>query len=658
MEQPSGKNNTSLYNSRIIDTYIKLIKRKYSFVDINDVLTSAKMKPYQVADQGHWFTQKQVDRFYEKVLKETGNQNIAREAGQYAASPDAIGVMRQYILGLIGPARVYEIIGKATSNFVRSSTYTSKRISANKIEITVTPVEGVKEKSYQCENRMGFWEAISIVFNTNPPKIEHPECMFKGGKRCRYIISWDPPLSFLWKKIRNILVVLMLAVLCGFSLYDPAFAIKTLVPLFITSFLILLLVSENAEKRELKDRIFHLKDTSDKLVEQIETNYNNSRITNDIGQAIANLTDTEDVLSHIVRIFKKRLDYDRGLVLLANKERTLLEFRVGFGYDTSKLEFISNSAFHLDNPKSKGVFIVSFKERKPFLINDIRDIGPNLSKRSLAFAQQMGTQSFICCPIICDGQSIGVLAVDNLKSKRPLLQSDLSLLNGIASVISISIRNAELNQDKDRQFRSILQVLADSIDARDPLTAGHSEKVTEYALGICNELNLSTNYREMIRVAALLHDYGKIGVPDSILKKPGRLTKEEYEIVKTHAVKTEKILKKINFTGIFSQVPEIAGAHHEKIDGSGYPNGLKGDSIPLGAKIIAVADFFEAITAKRHYRDPLPVNYAFRMLHKERGVHFEKKIVDAFIRYYDCNYAGKGGQKPVEKPLSGLQKVS
>jgi HD-GYP domain-containing protein (c-di-GMP phosphodiesterase class II) len=289
----------------------------------------------------------------------------------------------------------------------------------------------------------------------------------------------------------------------------------------------------------------------------------------------------------------------------------------------------------LNKAGSKGVFVVSFHEQKPFLINDIEEISPNLSRRSLAFAHQMGTQSFICCPIICDGKSIGILAVDNLRSKRPLVQSDLSLLMGIASVIGISIRNADLLEARQRQFGSILQVLAASIDARDPLTAGHSEKVTEYALGICNELQLSNNYREMIRVASLLHDYGKIGVPDSILKKPGRLTKEEFEKVKTHAQKTQSILEQINFEGIFSQVPEIAGSHHEKMDGSGYPNGLIGEEIPLGARIIAVADFFEAVTAKRHYRDPLPMSYAFRLLEKGRGVHFDEKIVDAFLNFYN-----------------------
>ena len=269
------------------------------------------------------------------------------------------------------------------------------------------------------------------------------------------------------------------------------------------------------------------------------------------------------------------------------------------------------------------------------MINDIDEIEETLSPRSLSFARLLGTKSFVCCPIICDNESLGVLAVDNLTSKRPLIQSDISLIIGIASVLGIGIRNAELLEAKERQFRSILATLAASIDARDPLTAGHSERVTEFSLGICDELNLSKDYRDMIQVAALLHDYGKIGVPDSLLKKPRKLTPEEFEVIKTHSEKTKSILKQVNFEGVFSQVPEIAGSHHEKIDGSGYPDGLSGDKIPLGAKIIAVADFFEAITAKRHSRDPMPIEKATRLLREESGLHFEKEIVDAFFRYYN-----------------------
>jgi HD-GYP domain-containing protein (c-di-GMP phosphodiesterase class II) len=280
------------------------------------------------------------------------------------------------------------------------------------------------------------------------------------------------------------------------------------------------------------------------------------------------------------------------------------------------------------------VFVVSFKEQKPFLVNDINEIQDNLSLRSLAFAKKAGTQSFICCPIVCDGESIGVLAVDNLKTKRPLVQSDMSLLMGISSFVGISIRNAELFDSMTQQFSSLLQVMAASIDARDPLTAGHSENVTKYAMGICQELGLSKDYTEVVRVAASLHDYGKIGIPDALLKKPGRLTDQEYEIIKTHTTKTKTILAQVNFEGMFIDVPEIAGSHHEKIDGSGYPNGLKGEEIPYGAQIISVADFFEAITAKRHYRAPMPLDKAFALLYEEKSVHFEDKIVDAFTRYY------------------------
>jgi len=206
---------------------------------------------------------------------------------------------------------------------------------------------------------------------------------------------------------------------------------------------------------------------------------------------------------------------------------------------------------------------------------------------------------------------------------------------GVAPEIGISIHNCMLLEAKERQFKSIIQVLAASIDARDPLTAGHSEKVTEYALGICCELELPKEYEEMIRIASLLHDYGKIGIKDSILMKPGKLGTEERKEIETHAEKTRGILEQIHFEGIYKMIPDIAGSHHEKVNGSGYPKGHKREEISLGARIIAVADFFEAITSKRHYRDPMPLDIAFQLLNEEAEKSYDKKIVDAFIKHYN-----------------------
>jgi HD-GYP domain-containing protein (c-di-GMP phosphodiesterase class II)/Tfp pilus assembly protein PilZ len=634
MNQSQNNDDKRLYNSRIIDTYIKLIRSKYNFVDINAILDYAKMRTYEVADQGHWFTQKQVDLFYEKLVKITGNKHIAREAGRYSASPEASGVMRQYFLGFVGPLKAYEMIRNGSINFTRSSVYESRKIAPNKVEIIVTPNEGVTEKLFQCENRIGVFEAIPRLFNYNTPRIEHTECIFKGGKVCRYVISWEITPAALFKKIRNYAISISSLVVLSCLVLYPRILLNTSLPFAALFVLALCLIAENKEKKELLTSLDNLRDSSDTLIDQINLNYNNALLTNEIGQAISKQTDIDEILANVIQILKKRLDYDRGLILLTNPERTRLVFRTGFGYSDEQASFLKKTIFHLDRPESKGVFVVSFRDQRPFLINNFDEIESSLSPHSLAFAKKMGSQSFICCPIICEGESLGILAVDNLNTKKPLIQSDMSLLMGIAPVIGISIYNANLIEARVQQFRSILQVMAASIDTRDNLTAGHSEKVTEYSLGICRELGLRKDYCEMIRVASLLHDYGKIGVPDAILKKDGRLTEEEYENVKSHAAKTREILEQINFEGIYREVPEIAGSHHEKIDGSGYPKGIRGKAIPLGAKILAVADFFEAITSRRHYRDPMPLQQAFALLIEKSGTHFEKKIVSAFIKYY------------------------
>ncbi|MCD4688517.1 MAG: HD domain-containing protein [Desulfuromonadaceae bacterium] len=644
--------NTPLYNSRLIDTYVKYIETAYPLVSVSEILAYSNIKSYELADQGHWLTQTQVDRFYEKLVQLTGSEKIAREAGRYAASPDAMGIVRQHSLGLVGPANAFKLIGRTAPNLTKSAIYESQAIAPNKVRVEVTPRPGVNEQPFQCENRIGFWEALVMMLGNNMPTVEHPECIFKGDPKCTYIISWERPLSSTLKTLRLCLAAASAAALGFASFQAPDIALKLLAPSTLFGLTSLSFFIERREKNEILGNVSEIKDSSDQLLDQINRNYNNALMANEIGQAISSQTNfkhieqtigsisnIDEILKDVIQILNKRLDYDRGLILLTNQDRTALVFRAGYGYSEKHQDMLRSTSFHLDNPHSKGMFVVSFHKQEPFLINDISELESNLSSRSRALAEALGVHSFICCPIICDGEAIGILAVDNLRSKRSLVHSDLTLLMGIAPVIGISIRNADLQNARRKQFHSILQTLAKSIDARDPMTAGHSEKVTDYALGICQELQKSKEFCEMIRVASLLHDYGKIAVPDAILKKPGRLSIDEYQIVKTHSQKTREILDQINFEGIYCCVPEVAAAHHEKLDGSGYPNGLKGDQIPLGAKIIAVADFFEAITAKRHYREPMPLKVAFQVLREESGSHFEEEIIEALIRHFEKNHA-------------------
>ncbi|HEX7508323.1 MAG TPA: HD domain-containing phosphohydrolase [Polyangia bacterium] len=630
-----------LYNSRIVDNYIRLIARKYPGIRVSNLLEYAGMTGYEVADEGHWFTQDQIDRFYAKLSELTGNPSIAREAGRYAAHPDAMGAMKLFFLGTVGPGKAYDLIGRGARRLTRSSTFESRSLSSTSVEVTVTFEQGVAERPYQCENRIGFLEAISLLFARNVPKIDHPECTFQGGKACRYIISWSESKADLFRRTRNYMAVFFLPLAILSAVYAPIFGLTQFLPVAMAILATLTSICHSLDKKDMTASLNSLCDSTHQLVSQIELNHNNAVLTSEIGQSISSRSGSADVLSSVVGACKNWLDYDRCMLLLADSGRKRLVFGAGYGHDDTQLKLLRQTAFHLDKPGSRGVFVICFTQQRSFLVSNLEEIERDLSLKSMSYAQELGAESFICCPIVSNGESIGVLAVDNVKTKRPLVETDRSLLIGVAAAVGIRLRNEQLLKSKDRQFRSILHTLAASIDARDPLTRGHSEKVTEYAVGICDELGFSQEEREVISTAALLHDYGKIAVPDAILRKPGRLTPRERELVKIHAEQTERILRQISFEGIYRQVPAIAGAHHEKIDGSGYPRGLRGEEIPLGARIIAVADFFEAITAKRHYHEPMPREEALALLQCEAGKSFEPKLVDAFLRYYEQAYPAR-----------------
>ncbi len=164
------------------------------------------------------------------------------------------------------------------------------------------------------------------------------------------------------------------------------------------------------------------------------------------------------------------MDFDRGMIMLANSDKTRLYYTAGYGYTQEKEEFLQQTEFHLDNPESKGVFVVAFKNQKPFLVNDISEIEKKLSKRSLEFAKDMDSQSLICVPIVYENESLGILAVDNLESKRPLTTSDMNLLMGVASQTAVGINNAmsfQKIQESEKKYRELVENANSIIMRRD-----------------------------------------------------------------------------------------------------------------------------------------------------------------------------------------------
>jgi PAS domain S-box-containing protein/putative nucleotidyltransferase with HDIG domain len=207
----------------------------------------------------------------------------------------------------------------------------------------------------------------------------------------------------------------------------------------------------------------------------------------------------------------------------------------------------------------------------------------------------------------------------------------------------IESRNAFFNMLKDVDsahkelrglYNNLIVAFANAIDAKSHWTRGHSENVTKYAILIAKEMGLKEKEIENLSTASLLHDIGKIGINDAILEKPGRLTKEEFEIVKKHPVKGEEILSPIKG---FKHILPIIRAHHEKIDGTGYPDGLKGDEIPLSARILCAADSFDSMTSDRPYRPAPGKDYAISELKRCAGIQFDSDVVKAFLNVLEID---------------------
>ncbi len=263
--------------------------------------------------------------------------------------------------------------------------------------------------------------------------------------------------------------------------------------------------------------------------------------------------------------------------------------------------------------------------------------------RSFDRRNNFRTRSVLCLPIRGrTGQNIGVIQVINKKKKAHFDRRDEAFLKGLASQVGIALENSLLIDELKLSFNNSITTLSAIVDARHPLTAGHSLRVTEYSLLIANELRLGENDIEVLRLAALLHDIGKIGIRDAVLLKEGHFTPEERQEMESHPAKTRWILEKFYFPRRLQAVPEVACHHHEKVDGSGYPDGMNGDDLPLGSKIIAVADVFDALTSRREYpkydgqetmgMEPIPLMSAIALLQQQAGSHLAPEVVSAFLR--------------------------
>lgn len=321
----------------------------------------------------------------------------------------------------------------------------------------------------------------------------------------------------------------------------------------------------------------------------------------------------DEVLNAVIDRVIDLMKAERGFLMLVENDKLVVRVARNIEKHTIKSE---------DFNVSSSIINKVVMEKKPILSSNAMD-DPRLD--AFASVSLHSIRSILCVPMVTKGKVVGVVYVDNRIKTGVFKKSDLQLLNAISYHAATAIENARLYAN----LKNAVKALANAIEARDSYTRGHVERVSHFAVEIAKELNLPEEEIKEIEISSILHDVGKIGVPDTILQKPGPFNEQEREVMKKHTLQGRAIVDPIDLS---SKIKEGILYHQEKYDGTGYPEHLKGNNIPLFARILAVADAYDAMRSDRPYRQKLPKEFAVAELKKHSGIQFDPTVVQAFLR--------------------------
>jgi putative nucleotidyltransferase with HDIG domain len=339
----------------------------------------------------------------------------------------------------------------------------------------------------------------------------------------------------------------------------------------------------------------------------------------EVSKKIGSVPRIARLLEQIIEMTQKTLKASAASILLFDDNEQELYFEAASGP-------VGKALKHVRVDKKYGIAGQVVHTGKPLIVNDVsRD--PNFRK-NIDDITGFVTKSLICVPMVTHYKTIGVLEVLNKLDGSDFNESDMHLVVPVAITAAMAIENTKLHQTILDAYKSTILTLAEAIDAKDPYTFGHSQRVTEFTLLAGSTLLLPAEEMETLEYAAILHDVGKIVLDARILNKHDTLTPSEWDMIREHPTIGANLLKKIPF---LEKASQIVLHHHERYDGTGYPDGLKGEEIPLGARIIAVADAFDTMTTDRAYRPALTIDYSMGELRNCAGTQFCPVAVEAFI---------------------------
>lgn len=591
--------NVSCLNSRVI---IEYVKRHYpelmeTLLDDLDPFfeTVGDIEEY-LLDEHNWFSQFDCVKLFERVRLHSGKPDIARYIGRESVIHRRFGYLENIFIKAIGNPYL-SILRSPYINAKLNKTKTVEIVEADKTHavIRLKWFAGLGTTKDICLYNQGIYEAMPTIWGLPLAQLIEHKCHFHGDEYCEY--------GFVWTR-KSI--------------------IETIGSLFFRRKEMLMDSIEEIERE--KARLGRKYIEVENLNKELQQRIDQLTSLNACSKATASILDTDMLLDVVMSLIVNVMQFDRALLMLVDDDaRKMIPVKGVGGKVGDDLTKLKGYGIPLDRTQNILARVVDSG-----IAQVVTDVDKSFLRKENIILKQFNPKSFIAIPLITRNRVIGVLAAERLKGLEDFSSNDLDFMMNYCNQIAISLENAKLIDSMKMSFVSSILSLASALEAKDPYTRGHSNRVATYATIIARRMGLDEDRVESIRLMSLMHDIGKIGVPDQIICKAGILTDSEFDIIREHPIHGVRIIEPL-----LENNPELrhVRSHHERYDGTGYPDGLAGEKIPLEARIMALADCFDAMTSSRPYRSAMNRDEAMREIERNKASQFCPEIADIFL---DC----------------------
>ncbi|PIE63257.1 MAG: histidine kinase [Desulfobacter postgatei] len=548
-----------LYSNKILDVYVALIREKYPEIEIENLMDEAGIRNYSKrADNSRGLSREQINRFHERLCMLTDNIRIDREAGRYAVNPECLGKIRSLVMPFAGVRWACRMIKKYAGSLTGNGHYTTRYTGKNKIKVEVTPNEGIKDEPFQCEIRQGCFQGLADVFLHNELIVHHPECMFKGGRVCRYELTWRNSafsvlavLSWLAGAAAMVMLIKLWTVPVVANPKDLCLICPALLALGLGW------AAQRVKSKAFARSLNGIHTARERMLSQIEINAENSRVLVDIGQVLGIEDPSVCTFDRAAKIVGKKLRYDRLMIMIANDEKTVLSYYGGYGFSEVENLYVANYSISLGGGEAPGeMFYESYTQNKTMLVNDMAWLKRKFPQ-SEEFVDRIRPRSFFISPIEVDGEPIGIMIAANTMTLRKLDKNDTYLVMGVTQHIAGIYRQQKYEKQHNECKRQIVQL--QKMEALGVLAGGIAHDFnnilspilgyTDLCLSMCPEDDKMLKFLGRVKSAtvraqdlvAQILAFSRQGEKEYIRCHPGPIIKESLKLLRGSVPKNIKI---------------------------------------------------------------------------------------------------------------------